>query len=195
MPGPPIPPSPIATDRLDLTPLRIEDVDEMLAVLADPGLYGFIGGGPPSRVDLIRRYAVQATGRSPDGTETWRNWIVRDRPSGRAAGFVQATIDASGRAAEVAWLVGLPWQGRGYAAEAARGLVAWLEANGVATITACVHPDHAASAAVAGRAGLVATARSVDGEVVWERRTEAAPAGRARSPALTPAISSGRPRR
>jgi RimJ/RimL family protein N-acetyltransferase len=48
-------------------------------------------------------------------------------------------------------------------------MVAWLLAEGVGTITAAIHPDHDASAAVAARAGLVPTADVVDGERVWRR--------------------------
>ena len=63
--------------------------------------------------------------------------------------------------------------GRGYATEAARGVVAWLIAGGVGSIVAHVHPDHTASAAVAERAGLAPTDRFVDGERAWEWLTPA----------------------
>ena len=40
----------IGTERLMLTPLRVEDADELAEVLGDPRLHEFIGGGPtPSR--------------------------------------------------------------------------------------------------------------------------------------------------
>ncbi len=67
----------------------------------------------------------------------------------------------------MAWVIGTPWQGHGYATEAARGLVDWLASAGVRTIEAYVDPDHAASATVAARAGLRATDELVDGERVW----------------------------
>ncbi|HEX2755382.1 MAG TPA: GNAT family N-acetyltransferase [Candidatus Limnocylindrales bacterium] len=170
----PIPSGTIATGRLELVPLRIADADEMVAVLADPGLYAFIGGGPPTHDELVARFEAQVRGRSPDGREEWHNWVVRERPSGAATGFVQATVvdvggAGAGRGAEIAWLIGVPWQGRGYASEAARGLVAWLEAAGVRSILAHVHPDHLGSAAVAERAGLAPTDELVDGERVWRR--------------------------
>jgi len=170
----PIPAETIATRRLELVPLRVADADEMVGVLADPALYGFIGGAPPTRDELVVRYRAQAGGRSPDGREEWHNWVVRERRSGAATGFVQATVvDArgagEGREAEIAWLTGVPWQGRGYASEAARGLVAWLEAARVGSIVAHVHPDHVRSAVVAERAGLVPTDELVDGERVWRR--------------------------
>jgi RimJ/RimL family protein N-acetyltransferase len=39
----------------------------------------------------------------------------------------------------------------------------------MSTVTAYVHPGHAASQAVARRAGLSPTDEIVDGEVVWRR--------------------------
>ena len=139
----------------------------MVDALADPGLYRFIGGEPPSFADLERRYRAQAAGRSPDGTETWRNWIVRLLDGDAAVGFVQATLTDDDRAADVAWLIGVPWQGRGYATEAARAMVTRLVAGGVETITAHVHPDHAASERVASAIGLRPTDEVEDGERVW----------------------------
>jgi RimJ/RimL family protein N-acetyltransferase len=164
-------PETIATARLDLVPLRVADADEMLAVLADPPLYAYTGGQPPTGVELLDRYMAQVAGRSPDGREGWRNWIVRERPGGAATGFVQATItgEEAARIAEIAWLIGVRWQGRGYATEAADGLVGWLEAAGVREVVAHIHPDHTASAAVAERVGLQPTDVIVDGERRWRR--------------------------
>jgi RimJ/RimL family protein N-acetyltransferase len=95
------------------------------------------------------------------------NWIVRLTRDRRAVGVMQATVAADGRSAEVAWEIGVPWQGRGFGSEAATAVVAWLVGQDVAEIRALVHPDHAASARVAARAGLEPTTDLVDGEVVW----------------------------
>jgi RimJ/RimL family protein N-acetyltransferase len=54
--------------------------------------------------------------------------------------MLQAAFSDQGRAAEIAWAVGVPWQGHGIASEAARALVGWLERRGVATITAHIPP-------------------------------------------------------
>ena len=113
--------------RLKLEPLVVSDAAEMAAVLAEPALYEFTGGSPPSLEELRERYRLQAAGRSPDGSQEWLNWIVRLSDDGRAIGFVQATI-VNGRA-DIAWLIGVPWQGHGFATEAARALVGWLEAR------------------------------------------------------------------
>lgn len=161
----------IATRRLDLVPLRSRDADEMFGVLADPRLYSFIGAGPPSREALRARFERQTVGHSSGGAEEWYNWIVRLRSTGVAIGFVQATIVESGDVASTAWLIGVPWQGRGFAAESARAVVMWLERRGVRTIVAHVRPDHHASAAVARHAGLEPTGDfDFDGEQVWRLR-------------------------
>lgn len=88
---------------------------------------------------------------------------------GQAIGHLQATVVDDGREADIAWLIGTPWQGRGYAGEAARAIVDWLEANGVKTVAAHVHPGHAASARVAANAGLARTTDVENGEIVWRR--------------------------
>ncbi len=130
-------------------------------------MYEFTGGTPPTLEQLQTRYRYLAAGRSDDGSELWCNWIVRAKADGAAVGVVQATVAADGSSADVAWEVGTAWQGRGIASEAAGAIVAWLVGEGVAHIRACIHPEHYASATVAQRVGLVATAETVDGEVVW----------------------------
>jgi RimJ/RimL family protein N-acetyltransferase len=57
-------------------------------------------------------------------------------------------------------------QGRGYATEAARSLVARLLADGW-TVTAHIHPAHLASQRVARAAGLSPTSEAHDGEIRW----------------------------
>jgi RimJ/RimL family protein N-acetyltransferase len=160
----------ISTPRLDLVPLRPADADEMVGVLADPRLYTFIGGEPPDRESLRASYTRQSAGQSADGAEEWRNWIVRLGPDGTAIGFVQATIVDAGAAASVAWVIGVPWQGRGFAVEAVRALVSWLDRRGIRTVVAHIRPDHHASRSVAARAGLEPTDElDDDGEQVWRR--------------------------
>ena len=69
--------------------------------------------------------------------------------------------------AEIAWVVGTPWQRQGIATEAAQALIAWLGQRGVQPVIAHIHPGHRASAAVAAAAGLTPTDESQDGEIRW----------------------------
>ena len=101
--------------------------------------------------------------------------MVRRREDGRAVGTVQATVTDAGRRAEVAWVIGLPWQGRGLASRAARVMVDWLEHRGALRITAHVHPEHAASQRVARAVGLTPSDDFVDGERRWTNAPTARP--------------------
>lgn len=161
----------IRTPRLDLTPLCVADADVMATVLADPALHGYIGGTPDTAEGLRVRYRRLVAG-SPEPGISWLNWIVRLRDAGCAIGYVQATVDGRSLSAEVAWVVGTPWQGRGIAREAAAGLVGRLGDLGVRTVVAHIHPEHRASAAVAEAAGLSATEVVEDGEVRWVGRLQ-----------------------
>ena len=160
----------IGTERLILEPLRVDHAEEMATVLDDAGLHTFIGGRPATPAELRTRYAAQVTGHSPDGTQGWLNWILRDRDTGVPVGTVQATLGRDSRrrvVAEMAWVVAVSRQGRGYAKEAAAAAAAWLYRQGAATLIAHIHPDHVASAAVAERLGMHATDVTVDGETLW----------------------------
>jgi RimJ/RimL family protein N-acetyltransferase len=159
----------IVTARLALTPLQMGDADEMADVLADPAMYEVIGGAPPGLAELRRRYEQMVVGHSPDGRQQWLNWVVRLRgdDAGRAVGTVQATVMADGRRAEIAWIIGTPWQRHGYAGEAAQAMADWLCASGIGWLTANIDPRHLASQAVARRAGLTRTETFHDGEQLW----------------------------
>ncbi len=132
----------IRTDRFDLEPLRVEHAAEMAPLLADEALHRFTGGRPDSPAELRARYARQVVGRSPDGTESWLNWVIRDRATARPLGSVQATVQAEAAApvALVAWVVGTEHQGQGVAREAAAAMVDWLRQRGVEHVAAYVAP-------------------------------------------------------
>ncbi|MEU8221390.1 GNAT family N-acetyltransferase [Kribbella sp. NPDC048915] len=152
----------IVTDRLTLLPLRVEHAEKMAEVLSGPALYTFTGGEPPTVAELETRYQRQLAGpNGPD--EQWLNWVIQYDDA--LVGYVQATV-ADGTA-EIAWVIGSAWQGRGFAKEAAQGLVTWLRAQYIGQIVAHIHPEHAASAAVATAIGLARTDVLMDGEYLW----------------------------
>src|SRR5206468_787151 len=143
-------------------PLEVEYAESMAEVLSDPALYTFTGGEPPSVAALEARYRRQLAGPGrPD--EQWLNWVIKYDDT--LIGYVQATV--IDRTAEIAWVIGTAWQGRGFAKEAAQGVVTWLRAQTIGRIIAHVHPDHTASAAVAAAIGLARTDVLEDGEYLW----------------------------
>ena len=166
--GPADPQAVILTERLELRPLHVEDAEELVTMLDDERLHEFIGGRPATLAELSERY-VQLVAGSGDPHELWLNWTVRLRSDAQAVGTMQATlVDEDGRwSAAMAWVIGLDWQGQGFASEAARALVDWLRGQGMQAIEAHIHPEHHASARVAASAGLQPTAAMVDGEQVW----------------------------
>lgn len=143
-----------------LRALTVSDAAAMVQVLADPSLYVFTGGTPPTVDELHRRYEIQTRGFSADGSETWLNFIVVDGSS--PAGYVQATI--TGDTAEIAWVIGAEFQGRGLGVTGARLLCSELASRGVHQILAHIHPDNAASEKIARKLGMKPTDIWQDGE-------------------------------
>jgi len=170
----------ILTARLELQPVVEGDAEALAEVFFDERMHRFTGGQLGTLDDLRASFArVQADrANDRDGTAQ-RNWTVRRRADGQAVGMLQAVLGDEGRSAEIAWAVGVPWQGQGIASEAAQAAVAWLEARGVHTITAHINPDHQASIGVAARAGLHPTEQFREHrrirEQLWRRPP---PAGR-----------------
>ncbi len=158
----------LVTDRLRLEPVTPDHAEELWRALHDVRLHRFTGGRPLALAQLRRRFARQALGYSPDGRQRWCTWIVRERTTGSATGFVQATVPSgAARSAALAWTIATAFQHRGNAREAAGAVVGWLRVQGVKELSALIHPDHAASGAVARAIGLSPTAEVVDGEVRW----------------------------
>ncbi|MGH9107819.1 MAG: GNAT family N-acetyltransferase [Acidimicrobiales bacterium] len=154
---------------LILEPLRVAHAEVMVGLLSDPELYKYTGGSPPTEEQLRSQYERQVRGRSPRGDERWFNWVARENCSGEVVGYVQATVHQAreGLVAEVAWVIGAPYQGRGLAKSAAKMMKQWLCREGVHGFTAHVHLEHLASAAVATHLGLSPNGLLEGGEAVW----------------------------
>lgn len=162
---------------MELVPLDRDDAVDMVDVLSGDDLYAYTGGSAPTLDELRTRYAALVVGHSADGSEDWYNWVLRRSADGRALGYVQATVTDEGSRAELAWVVGLEFQGRGYATEAVDALVDHLAAHGVRSLLAKIDPAHDASAAVARRVGLRPTKELDDGEQVWRAELDETTAG------------------
>ena len=158
----------LGSDRLSLNPMVQGDASELFGLLKEPALYGFTGNEPPSNADELRERIRLWEGRlSPEEDELWLNWTIRLRSSGQVVGYVQASV--RGESADLAWVIGLSFQNRGYATEAVRRAAAWiLEYLNLAQLRAAIHPDHTASHRVAAHIGLRPTGQlSDEGEQLW----------------------------
>ncbi|RLP73221.1 N-acetyltransferase [Mycetocola tolaasinivorans] len=160
-------PSTFSTARLDAEPLTPDHATEAFDVLNSIELHRYIGGEPLTHEALTARYARLSAGSPADVSDVWANWLLRERVSGHLIGTVQATISVDQGSAAIAWVVGVEFQRRGFASEAARGLVEWLSTHGIARLEAYIHPENLGSNGVAQALGLERTGLFEDGEEIW----------------------------
>jgi RimJ/RimL family protein N-acetyltransferase len=127
---------------------------ELYAVLRDPRLYRFTDDKEPTDETALRaRLGRLESRRSPDGTEQWLNWVVRN-DAGVVVGYVQATVYAH-HEAEVAYVVGREHWRRGYGAAATAAMLDELRVSyGVIRATATLDPDNTASLALLAKLGF-----------------------------------------
>ena len=116
----------LRTAELILEPLTVAHAEAMFPVLSEPELYRYLDYGPPPSVEYVRGvYAKLEKRASPDGNETWLNWIVRLRSSRASIGFVQATLVSQSTSWVAYLLSGAHW-GHGYAHAAAGAMLLHL---------------------------------------------------------------------
>ena len=145
--------------ELVLEPLVVAHAEAMFAVLREPALYRYLDAPAPPSIDHLRSvYARQQGRRSPDGTQTWLNWVVR--PDGAdPIGFVQATITPA-RAAWVGFVFSSAHWGRGHAFAAMQAMLAHLDsAYSVTSCFATVEAGNLRSIRLLERLGFHADAR------------------------------------
>lgn len=154
-----------------LEPQCAGHAEAMFEVLSDPAIYAYENEPPASAAWLRERFARLESRRSADGLEQWLNWVVR-LPDGSLAGYVQATIFSSGRAA-IAYVFASRHWGRGLATRAVQAMMAELAlAHRVVAFTATLKAANDRSKALLARLGFtpVAAAFGLEpGEVKMER--------------------------
>lgn len=158
----------LESDRLLLSPMLCKDAEPLFGLLKEPSLHSFIGGRPPSNLEVLcDKITLWEKRQSPAGDEVWLNWTVRQKLDGVAVGYIQATIKLN--QAELAWVIGIPFQKQGYAVEATRTVLAWLMNHfKIRQLRANIHPDNLPSQSVAKHIGLQRTFEvTEEGENVW----------------------------
>ena len=144
----------IAGEGVTLEPQLASHAAELYALISDPSLYEFIDQKEPvSETALRLRLQRLETRQSPDRTEHWLNWIVRN-PAGEMVGYVQATVTPD-HSAEIAYVLGRAHWRKGYAYAACRAMIAELRSSyGVTRLTATLDPANDASLALLRKLGL-----------------------------------------
>ena len=145
----------LETERLVLEPILAAHAPVLFERMQEAGLYRFIPQDPPVTPQALEdRYDFLSARRSPDGREAWLNWAVRERGSGDHAGTLEATVYDEGTAM-IAYMVFVPYQRRGIAAEACGRLLEHLFGDyGVGTIAAEIDTRNAASIALVESLGF-----------------------------------------
>ena len=115
--------------RLWLEPQTALHAPAMFEVLGDPAIYAYENQPPVSLEALTRRFTRLEARQSPDGSEQWLNWVLRQRSDGELIGYVQATVQADGRALVAYELASHHW-GRGLGSEAVQAMLDELAGSG-----------------------------------------------------------------
>ena len=166
----------VTGDGVTLEPQLAAHATDLYAVIGDPSLYEFIDAKEPASEEALRlRLQRLETRESPDGTEHWLNWVVRNG-DGQVVGYVQATVTPD-RSAEIAYVLGRAHWRKGYAYAACVAMIGELRRSyGVTRLTATLDPANAASLALLRKLRLGFVWEDVPGqEVGYERDLEKDP--------------------
>jgi [ribosomal protein S5]-alanine N-acetyltransferase len=145
----------LETERLFLEPILPAHAPVLYKRMQEERLYRFIPQDPPDTPRTLEdRYEFLSARRSPDGREAWLNWAVRERSSGEYAGTLEATVYDKGTAI-IAYMVFVPYQRRGIAAEACVRLLQHLfEDYRVGMVAAEIDTRNVASIALVENLGF-----------------------------------------
>lgn len=152
----PSPAPTLTTARLTLAPHAITDLDELLAMWAEPVVHRHIGGRAFTREEVWQRLLRYIGHWHALG---WGNWAIRETASGRwvgDAGFMDARRDIQPplpAIPEVGWVLSAWAHGRGFAQEALAAIFAWGDAHDLGDTGCIIDPANMASVRVAERMG------------------------------------------
>jgi RimJ/RimL family protein N-acetyltransferase len=145
---------PIVTERLRLRRSRPEDAEAISAYRSDPGVRRYQGWGRTD-ADVIRDEIEQMAGRRP-GQPGWVQLTVEELGGGRLVGDVGLSpADDEPGVIKVGYTMMPQVQGRGYATEAVRALIAYaFERLGADVVRAYASALNAPSIRVMQKVGM-----------------------------------------
>ena len=149
----PSPRPPGSGPRLSFESLRRGHAEGLFTALDDPRVGRYIGGPDVTTMAELRARIDRLLAGSGDDAETWLNWVVRLK--GTVIGRIEATLHDG--VAEIGYVFGPRWWGRGYGSEAVAWLLSELRQQGVPEAWASVDPDNEASIRLLRRVGFEET--------------------------------------
>lgn len=161
---------PLVTERLLLRRSRPEDAEIISAYRTDPAVHG-MQGWERTDPDGVRRDIEEMAQRSPGEPGGWVQFSVEERDVGRLVGDVGLSpAEGEPGVIKVGYTMAPAVQGRGYATEAVKALVAYafdrLDAD---VVRAYASADNAPSIRVAEKVGmrLIERIEHREGDEVW----------------------------
>jgi RimJ/RimL family protein N-acetyltransferase len=142
----------LETARLVLRPFREEDAATFCELLQDPDVVRYIGDGTiPSPDDCWRAVAAWLGHWALRG---YGPWAITDRTSGGFMGRVGIHFPYGWPQPELAYTLGKPYWGRGYATEACRAALDWaFTERDFPALVSYIYPANTASIRVATKVG------------------------------------------
>src|SRR5580698_1976199 len=131
----------LETERLKLRGHRLDDFIPCAAMWADPTVTRHIGGKPFTEEESWTRLLRYVGHWAMLG---FGYWVVEEKATGGFAGEIgfadyKRDLEPSLKdVPEIGWALAAQAQGRGYATEAARAVIAWGDAHLGSSRTACI---------------------------------------------------------
>lgn len=140
----------IETERLTLRPLAMDDLDQLVALQAEPEVARFMGAYGRAELTVWVRSNLEEWARHGHG-----RMAILERASDNMVGRTGLRRWPQFGETELGWALGADARGRGYATEAAGACLEWgFDALELDYITAMIRPDNPRSIAVAERLGM-----------------------------------------
>lgn len=141
----------LTTERLLLRRPRADDFEALLALFSDPEVARFLGGSPLGREPCWRMLAFLLGHWALRG---YGPFLVEERGSSTLVGRVGLLHPEGYPGVELAWTIGRPFWGRGYAVEAAQAVRVWAaDSLGLPPLISLIAPENRSSARVAEKLG------------------------------------------
>ncbi len=147
----------IETPRLILRQYRLDDFAPLVACWQDPEMVRHIGDGQPQSAEMSWARMTRHVGH-------WQlmgygYWAVEEKQSGKLVGsfgIQQAHRDITPALEypEAGWSLIPAAQGKGYAQEALKGMLAWIDSHQPGPLCCIINEDNPKSLALAARCGF-----------------------------------------
>lgn len=149
----------LTTSRLNLRPWRLEDAQQLLSILQEPGILQYFPPTNPATLDKMERYIHHHQQHWME--YGYGHWAVTRNTDDIVLGWTGLEFLPETRETEVAYLFTHAVWGQGLATEAAQAAVDFgLNSAGLKSIIGLVHPENIASRRVLEKTGLTYTCRA-----------------------------------